>query len=97
MVTYTEKGADGRVVKEIYELSYLPEGYSLSIENIRPMGVQYEFKNANEDYIWFEQKSIDALRDKIIASDMSESKFDTTLVIVYPTYIFNFFYFFFVC
>ena len=58
-ITYTEKGADGRVVKEIYELSYLPEGYSLSIENIRPLRVKYEYINKNGDCIWFEQKSID--------------------------------------
>ena len=58
-ITYTEKGSDGEIIEEVYELGYLPEGYYLSIENIRPIGAQYEFKNENGDYIWFEQKSID--------------------------------------
>jgi hypothetical protein len=58
-ITYTEKGSDGEIIEEIYELGYLPEGYYLSIENIRPVGAQYEFKNENGDYIWFEQKLID--------------------------------------
>ena len=58
-VTYTEKGSDGEIVEKVYELGYLPEGYSLSNENIRPIGVRYEYKNENDDYIWFEQKMID--------------------------------------
>ena len=58
-ITYTEKGSDGEFIEEVYELGYLPEGYYLSIENIRPIGAQYEFKNENGDYIWFEQKNVD--------------------------------------
>ena len=50
---------DGEVIEKIYELGYLPEGYSLSNENIRPVGVRYEYKNENGDYIWFEQKLLD--------------------------------------
>ena len=58
-VTYTEKGSNGEIVEEVYELGYLPEGYSLSNKNIRPIGVRYEYKNENGDYIWFDQKMID--------------------------------------
>ena len=57
-LTYSDS-EDGKVIEDVYELEYLPEGYYLSIENIRPVGAQYEFKNENGDYIWFEQKSID--------------------------------------
>lgn len=57
-VTYPN-AEDDDIIEEVYELGYLPKGYYLSIENIRPLRVKYEFKNANEDYIWFEQKSID--------------------------------------
>ena len=57
-LTYSDS-EDGKVIEDVYELEYLPEGYSLSIENIRPIGAQYEFKNENGDYIWFEQKNVD--------------------------------------
>lgn len=50
---------DGQVIEEVYQLGYLPEGYSLSAENIRPIRAQYKFTNENGDYIWFEQKCID--------------------------------------
>ena len=58
-VTYTEDNSNNTVIDGVYELGYLPEGYSLSMKNIRPIGVQYEFKNENGDFIWFEQKLID--------------------------------------
>lgn len=58
-ITYTKDNSYNTVIGEVYKLGYLPEGYYLSIENIRPIGAQYEFKNENGDYIWFEQKSID--------------------------------------
>ncbi|MBO5314941.1 MAG: DUF4367 domain-containing protein [Clostridia bacterium] len=58
-LTYTEDGSKGATIEEIYELSYLPEGYSLEKEVITPVCTQYEFKNENGDYIWFEQKLLD--------------------------------------
>ena len=50
---------DGKVIEEVYELGYLPEGYTLDIENVRPIRAQYKYTNENGDYIWFEQKCID--------------------------------------
>lgn len=47
---------EGETIEEVYELSYLPEGYYLNVENIRPMRVQYEFTNESGDCICFEQK-----------------------------------------
>ena len=58
-VTYTEDNSNNTVIDEVYELGYLPEGYSLNAEIIRPVGVQYEFISKNGDYIWFDQKTID--------------------------------------
>lgn len=58
-LTYTEDGSKGATIEEIYELSYLPEGYALKDEKIRPVRIQYEFQNENGDFIWFEQKLID--------------------------------------
>ena len=58
-ITYTEKGSDGTVIEDVYELGYLPEGYSLNDEVITPVRTQYEFTNDKEDYIWFEQRVLD--------------------------------------
>ena len=58
-LTYSDDNNSNNPIEEVYHLGYLPEGYYLNVENIRPIGVQYEFKNENGDYIWFEQKLID--------------------------------------
>lgn len=50
---------EGDVIEETHEFGYLPNGYYLNVENIRPMRVQYEFINGNGDYIWFEQRVLD--------------------------------------
>ena len=50
---------DGQVIEEVYQLGYLPEGYSLNDEVITPVRTQYEFTNDKEDYIWFEQKLLE--------------------------------------
>ena len=55
-------------IEDVYHLEYLPEGYSISIENIRPAGVQYKFINEKGDYIWFEQKTVDGT-DYVVDSE----------------------------
>ena len=58
-ITYfgDETGTD--TIEEVYKLGYLPEGYSIKIEKITPVRIQYKLINENGDYIWFEQKLID--------------------------------------
>ena len=51
---------ESRAIDEIYELTYLPEGYSLENQHIGQMVVQYLFANAENDIIRFIQQSIDA-------------------------------------
>ena len=51
---------ESRAIDEIYELTYLPEGYSLEKQEINRMVVQYLFANAENDIIRFIQQSIDA-------------------------------------
>ena len=46
-------------MKDVYELGYLPDGYSLKEEVIAPLCAQYKYVNENGNYIWFEQKIID--------------------------------------
>ena len=56
-ISYDSEEAD--LIEDVYELGYLPEGYSLKDEKIRPVRVSYEFENEAGDYIWFEQKLLD--------------------------------------
>lgn len=58
-LTYNGEGTGLDTIEEVYELSYLPEGYYLEEEVIAPICVQYKFKNENNDRIIFEQKLID--------------------------------------
>ena len=47
-------------MEDIYELTYLPEGYTLETQVVNRMVVEYLFTNADDDYIKFIQQSIDA-------------------------------------
>ena len=59
LLTYESNDKNDTKIEDIYQLSYLPAGYSLEKEILAPVCVQYKFKNENGDYIWFEQKLID--------------------------------------
>ena len=58
-ITYTEKGSDGEIIEEVYELTYLPEGYKLEKENIYDLCVTYTFADKNNNVIIFEQRILD--------------------------------------
>lgn len=58
-LTFSGNGGGVKAIEKVYELGYLPEGYSLSSENIEPLGVNYQFKNENGDLILFEQHILD--------------------------------------
>lgn len=58
-VTYTEESFNDTVIDEVYELGYLPDGYSLKEEVIAPLCAQYKYVNENGNYIWFEQRVLD--------------------------------------
>ncbi len=59
-IKFDEGENDSQTIDEIYELTYVPEGYSLESQHIGKMLVQYLFTNADDDYIKFIQQSIDA-------------------------------------
>ena len=59
MLTYKSDDARDSAIENVYQLGYLPDGYSIINEKITPVRIQYKFKNETGDYIWFEQKSID--------------------------------------
>lgn len=59
-VTYRSDDIRGGTVEDVYQLGYLPEGYSLQYKRIRAVRVQYEFQNQDGEYICFEQQLMDS-------------------------------------
>ena len=57
--TYSdEEDANGKTIEDVYELSYVPEGYVLEESEITPIYVKYTFINSNNILV-FEQKVLD--------------------------------------
>ena len=56
--TYSDEGADEDAIEDIYELSYVPEGYVLEESNVTPIYVKYTFIDSNNILI-FEQRALD--------------------------------------
>ena len=59
-VDFSDGENNSQQIEEIYELTYLPEGYSLQNQEINRMRVQYAFKNGNDHKIKFIQQTLDA-------------------------------------
>ena len=71
----TFEGDESKVdtIDEIYELSYIPDGYYLKETIIRPLTVYYSFVNDNGETIRFEQRIIEET-DFTIDSENGYSK-----------------------
>ena len=54
-LTYTDSNSNGKLIEKVYELSYVPDGYSLVDSTISPLTVIYKFEHDNNGYIRFEQ------------------------------------------
>lgn len=57
---FEEGEQKSREIEEIYELTYIPEGYSLEEEYITRMRVEYVFIGIDSNYVRFIQQSLDA-------------------------------------
>ena len=55
-ITFSESESDTNTIEEVYELTYLPEGYTLEKENIYDLCVTYKFVDKNNNVIIFEQR-----------------------------------------
>lgn len=55
-LTYSGNGTGNDTIEEVYELTYLPEGYKLEKENIYDLCVTYTFADKNNNVIVFEQR-----------------------------------------
>lgn len=58
-LTYSGNGTGNDTIEEVYELTYLPEGYKLEKENIYDLCVTYTFADKNNNVIVFEQRVLD--------------------------------------
>lgn len=58
-ITYSDEGANGKAIEEVYELTYVPEGYVLEETIADSIHVKYIFVNLNSNKILFEQSVID--------------------------------------
>lgn len=59
-LTYGEDASSGRLIDDIYMLTYVPEGYSLEREMIDPSLVQYKYVNEENEHIVFEQRTVNS-------------------------------------
>ena len=57
--TYSDEGADEDAIEDIYELSYVPEGYVLEEAITNSTLVRYEFADDKNNVIVFEQNILD--------------------------------------
>lgn len=55
-LTYSSEGTSGNIIEEIYELTYLPEGYHLIEKQERPLHIKWEYITEENDIIKFEQR-----------------------------------------
>ena len=58
-VKFDEGENDSQNIDEIYELTYIPEGYILADERINRMSVHYTFTNVDSKMIRFTQQTLD--------------------------------------
>ena len=72
-----------QTIDEIYELTYLPEGYSLEKQEINRMRAQYLFTNADNEYIKFIQQSLDASSFSV---DSEQSSYEIAYIGQYEIY-----------
>ena len=59
-LTYSDKDIEGKTIETVYKLTYVPEGYVLEDHSKTPIKIRYEYKNANNDFIIFEQMVLDS-------------------------------------
>lgn len=59
-ITFDEGNGESRVIEDVYELTYVPEGYSWKEEYITRIRVEYMFANSSNESIRFIQQPLDS-------------------------------------
>lgn len=55
LLTFSDQ-VNNKAIENIYQVSYIPEGYYFDEEIISPTHIEYKFKNQSNNHIWFVQK-----------------------------------------
>ena len=70
-------------IEEVYELTYVPEGYGLEKQDINRMIVQYKFVNEDGESIKFTQRSLDSSSFSV---DIEHGDYDAINIDEYEIY-----------
>ena len=72
-ITFEGDESEVNTIEDIYQLKYVPDGYSLVEEDVTPLTIFYKFADINGNIIIFEQSTIDG-SDYAIDSENGYSK-----------------------
>lgn len=73
---FEEGEQESRNIEDIYELTYIPDGYSLEGQQINRMRAEYLFTNSDNNYVKFIQQSLDASSFHIDCEHSDNTVFD---------------------
>ena len=82
-VSFSEGENESQNIEEIYELTYVPEGYAIETQVINRMMVQYKFANEEGESIKFIQRPIDAAS---FSADVEHGDYDVINIYEYEIY-----------
>ena len=82
-ITFDEGDNNSQTIDEVYELTYVPDGYTFKQENNTRTRVQYLFTDINNNYIKFIQLPIDASSFSV---DIEHGGYDVINVVEYKVY-----------
>ena len=82
-VTFEEGNNESKYIEEVYELTYVPEGYILDSKTIGRTTIQYIFVNLDEEKIKFIQQTLDASSFYV---DIEQGFYNTINVEQYEVY-----------
>ena len=74
-LTYDATEESNKSIKEVYTLSYLPEGYFIENERVTSVRVQYEYTNENKETLFFEQCAL-GRSEFVVDSESGYSKIE---------------------
>lgn len=57
-ITFEGDESEGNTIEDIYQLNYVPDGYSLAEERCSNLCVFYKYTDINENILIFEQRSV---------------------------------------
>lgn len=90
---FEEGEQESREIEEIYELTYVPEGYSLKSQRINRMAVEYVFSNADNKSIRFIQQSLDASSFSVDSEHSDNTIFESGNYTIYTRKTGNMYYY----